>query len=135
MRPSFQNVGYLIMGIISIYQKDLNYASKLGKFKIQNKIPGLSIHFINVIIICCRCCYNCYNCYNYISQTTISLRKCTIVHRQQIRNPSSRKILPSKHLDRCAGSCQPNCKLFSLYQCDEKIIEGQRINIFFYIKI
>ena len=63
---------------------------------------------------------------NYIGQTGTKLRTRFTVHRQQIRDPSVRKISLSEHLEECANT--NNYSIFPFYQCHDECTEAERIN-------
>ena len=58
----------------------------------------------------------------------MTIRYRITVHRQQIRDASTRKITLSEHIDMCAGYSLPNFNIFPIYQCSESTTEDQRIN-------
>ena len=60
---------------------------------------------------------------NYIGQTGNDLRKRMTVHRQQIKDPSTRKIPLSAHLSECAGNKDNYFTLFPFYKFP---INGER---------
>ena len=65
---------------------------------------------------------------DYIGQTGLTLRKRMTLHRQQIRDPSTRQIPVSEHLDLCAANKFPKFHVFPLYQCADNISEQIRVN-------
>ena len=56
------------------------------------------------------------------------LQKRFTVHRQQIRNPETRMIKVSEHLDLCATNKLPKYYVVQIYQCDDQFTEEMRIN-------
>lgn len=49
---------------------------------------------------------------HYIGQTGQSLRQRMTVHRQQIRDPDTRKIPISQHIEECGGRSLPKFSVF-----------------------
>ena len=78
------------------------------RFEIKNNFTCASGNLIYVIT--CKGCRE-----NYIGQTGTTLRFRMTVHRQQIRDSSTRKITLSEHIDMCAGSSLPNFNIFPIY--------------------
>ena len=90
-------------------------------FKIKNNFTCASGNLIYVIT--CKGCKE-----EYIGQTGMTIRSRMTVHRQQIRDASTRKITLSEHIDMCAGHSLPNFNIFPIYQCSDSTTEDQRIN-------
>ena len=87
-------------------------------FKIKSSFSCASGNLL--YIVTCKGCGE-----NYIGQTGTSLRTRFTVHRQQIRDPSTRQISLSEHLDTCANR---NYSIFPFYQFPEGTTEPERIN-------
>ena len=68
-------------------------------------------------LIYCVLCNNCREC--YIGQTGNCLRKRFTVHRQQIRDPETRQINLSEHLEICANGT--NYSIFPFYKVNKPI--------------
>ena len=74
------------------------------------------------------CVIKCEGCEeNYIGQTGNDLRKRMTVHRQQIKDPSTRKIPLSAHLSECAGNKDNYFTLFPFYKFPINATEQHRI--------
>ena len=71
---------------------------------------------------------------NYIGQTGNDLRKRMTVHRQQKKDPSTRKIPLSAHLSECAGNKDNYFTLFPFYKLTINATEQHRINECFFWK-
>ncbi len=52
----------------------------------------------------------------YIGETGDFLRKRVTVHNQQIRDPATRMLKVSEHIDLCAGSKTPKYHIFPFYK-------------------
>ena len=90
-------------------------------FKIKNNFSCYSENLL--YILTCKGCRE-----HYIGQTGMTLRRRMTIHRQQIREPYTRKIPLSEHIDNCAGQTMPNYFIFPFYQCSDSTTEQQRIN-------
>ena len=53
---------------------------------------------------------------NYIGETGDVLRNRVTVHKQQIRDPSTRMLGVSKHIDECAVGLTPQFSIFPFYK-------------------
>ena len=70
---------------------------------------GTSTNLIYVI--------TCVGCgHNYIGETGDVLRNRVTVHKQQIRDPHSRMLGVSKHIDECAAGLTPQFTIFPFYK-------------------
>ena len=109
-------------GICSNLNEGTEFYFKKGQhFQVKNNFDCSSENLIYVL--------TCAGCgHNYIGQTGMSLRKRMTVHRQQIRDPTTRQIALSEHLDVCARNKNPQFTIFPLYQCADKFTEQERIN-------
>ena len=64
----------------------------------------------------CKKCYNINGCGEYyIGQTGDKLRTWRTVHAQQIRDPSTRQIPFSGHLDQCCNQ-EPKFQMFPFFK-------------------
>ena len=86
-------------------------------FKIKSSFTCASENLL--YIVTCNGCGE-----NYIGRTGKSLRTRFTVHRQQIRDPSTRLISVSEHLDKCANR---NYNIFPFYKFPEGTTEPERI--------
>ena len=94
--PSVSKCGRSNCGICQNMKEGSDFYFKNGQyFKVKNSFTCSSENLIYVLT-----CAGCNK--NYIGQTGMSLRKRMTVHRQQIRDPTTRKINLSEHLDNCA---------------------------------
>ena len=70
---------------------------------------GTSTNLIYVI--------TCAGCgHNYIGETGDVLRNRVTVHKQQIRDPHTRMLGVSKHIDECAAGLTPQFTIFPFYR-------------------
>ena len=90
-------------------------------FKIKQSMNCASSQVIYVIT--CRGCNE-----QYIGQTGQTIRKRMTLHRQQIRDPSTRTIPLSGHIDQCARNMNPKFYVFPLYLFTYQSTEQQREN-------
>ena len=113
-RPNCESCLYLIEG------SQLKFTN--GQvFKIKNSFTCASGNLIYVIT--CRGCKE-----NYIGQTGSTIRRRMTVHRQQIRDPSTRQIPLSEHIDLCGGQVKPNFYVFPIYQFHDNATVQEREN-------
>ena len=92
--PSISKCGRSNCGICDILVEGESFKFKNGPlFKVKTNIDCSSKNLLYVIK-----CEGCEE--NYIGQTGNDLRKRMTVHRQQIKDPSTRKIPLSAHLRR-----------------------------------
>ena len=54
--------------------------------------------------------------HNYIGETGDVLRNRVTVHKQQIRDPHTRMLGVSKHIDECAAALTPQFTIFPFYK-------------------
>ena len=91
------------------------------KFTVKNNFTCASGNLIYAM--------KCTGCsQDYIGQTGSTLRKRMTVHRQQIRDPATRMIPLSEHIDLCAANNIPQFRIFPLYQFADTATEQIRIN-------
>ena len=65
---------------------------------------------------------------DYIGQSSLNLRKRITVHRQQLRDPTTRQIPLSGHLERCAQNKSPKFLVFPFFLCPENTTDLTRTN-------
>ena len=75
-------------------------------------------------VIYCLICNGCGKC--YIGQTGNKLRMRRTVHAQQARDPSTRKLPLSRHLDICCET-EPKCSIFPFYKCFSKHLSARLV--------
>lgn len=113
-RSNCGNCLYLIEGT--------DFTFKSGTvFRVKNSMTCASSNVIYVIT--CRGCNQ-----EYIGQTSLTIRKRMTIHRQQIRDPTTRMIPLSGHIDTCAANLIPNFLVFPLYQFSTETTQQQREN-------
>ena len=88
-------------------------------FKVKHSMSCASSNLIYVIT-----CQGCQE--QYIGQTSLTIRKRMTLHRQQIRDPSTRMIPLSGHIDSCAKNCEPKFLIFPIYQFKYQTTQQQR---------
>lgn len=113
-RPNCSNCSYMTEGSMFQFKNGQN-------FTVKQSMNCASKSLIYVLT-CCGCGEH------YIGQTGSILRTRMTVHRQQIRDPSTRMLPVSGHIDICAGNIRPNFKVFPLYLFTKDTTELQRIN-------
>ena len=52
----------------------------------------------------------------YIGDTGNFLRKRVTVHNQHVRDPKTRMLKVSEHIDNCANLLEPKCNIFPFYK-------------------
>ena len=120
--PTVKKCGRANCGICSYLIEGPEFTFKDGQtFKVKENLTCNSENLIYVIT-CCGCLEN------YIGQTGMSLRKRMTLHRQQIRDESTRQIPLSGYIEICAGMNLPNSKVFPIYKYSDSTTEQQRIN-------
>ena len=78
-------------------------------FRIKHSMNCTSTNLIYVI--------TCAGCgHNYIGETGDVLRNRVTVHKQQIRDPHTRMLGVSKHIDECAAGLTPQFTIFPFYK-------------------
>ena len=89
------------------------------KFRVKTNMTCSSSNLLYVI--------KCGGCgENYIGQTGMELRKRMTVHRQQIRDPSTRMIPLSGHISRCAKNSAKQFHVFPFYKFKDTACELER---------
>lgn len=100
--------------------KEFTFSATNETFRIKHSMNCTSTNLIYVI--------TCAGCgHNYIGETGDVLRNRVTVHKQQIRDPHTRMLGVSKHIDECAAGLTPQFTIFPFY----KILspsEGMRKN-------
>ena len=100
--------------------KEFTFSATNEIFRIKHSMNCTSTNLIYVI--------TCAGCgHNYIGETGDVLRNRVTVHKQQIRDPHTRMLGVSKHIDECAAGLTPQFTIFPFY----KILspsEGMRKN-------
>ena len=76
--------------------------------RIKNSTNCTSTNLVYVIT-CARCGHN------YIGETSDILKNRVTVHKQQIRDPHTRMLGVSKHIDECAAGLTPQFTIFPIY--------------------
>ena len=108
--------------------KEITFSTTNETFRIKHSMSCTSTNLIYVI--------TCAGCgHNYIGETGDVLRNRVTVHKQQIRDPHTRMLGVSKHIDECAAGLTAQFTIFPFY----KILspsEGMRKNreVFFILK-
>ena len=120
--PTVKKCGRPNCGICINLIEGRTYEFKSGHiFSVRNHFTCASENLIYVLK-----CNGCNE--DYIGQTGLTLRKRMTVHRQQIRDPNTRQIPVSEHLDLCASNKFPKYHIFPLYQCADNISDQIRMN-------
>lgn len=97
--------------------KNLHVGEKLELTNGSTITPNRDLSCDSENLIYCVLCKGCNKC--YIGQTGNSLRQRFTVHRQQIRDPNTRMIDLSEHLEICANST--NYSIFPFYKVAKPI--------------
>ena len=119
--PTISKCGRSNCGICDILVEGESFKFKNGPlFKVKINMDCSSKNLLYVIK-----CEGCEE--NYIGQTGNDLRKRMTVHRQQIKDPSTRKIPLSAHLSECAGNKDNYFTLFPFYKFPINATEQHRI--------
>lgn len=90
-------------------------------FVVKNDFSCASKNLIYVIR-----CTGCHK--DYVGQSSLTLRQRMTVHRQQLRDPTTRQIPLSGHLDLCALNKSPKFLVFPLYLCSANTTDQTRIH-------
>ena len=89
--------------------KDFTFSATNEPFRIKHSTNCTSTNLIYVI--------TCAGCgHNYIGETGDVLRNRVTVHKQQIRDPHTRMLGVSKHIDECAAGLTPQFTIFPFYK-------------------
>ena len=89
--------------------KEFTFSATNETFRIKHSMSCTSNNLIYVIT-----CAGCGK--NYIGETGDVLRNRVTVHKQQIRDPSTRMLGVSKHIDECAVGLTPQFSIFPFYK-------------------
>ena len=71
----------------------------------------------------------------YIGETGDLLRKRVTVHRQQIRDPNTKMLAVSGHIDSCAESMNPNFTIFPLFKMNSDSTSQRKAKEDYFIKL
>ena len=85
--------------------KEFTFAETREEFRPQNTMDCSTSNSIYVIT-----CSGCGE--NYIGETGDTLRHPMTVHKLQIREPTTKKLGISKHINACAAGIKPNFTVF-----------------------
>ena len=89
--------------------KEFTFSATNETFRIKHSMNCTSTNLIYVI--------TCAGCgHNYIGETGDVLRNRVTVHEQQIRDPHTRMLGVSKHIDECAAGLTPQFTIFPFYK-------------------
>ena len=89
--------------------KEFTFSATNETFRIKHSMNCTSTNLIYVI--------TCAGCgHNYIGETGDVLRNRVTVHKQQIRDPHTRMLGVSKHIDECAAGLTPQFTIFPFYK-------------------
>ena len=89
--------------------KEFTFSATNETFRIKHSMSCTSNNLIYVIT-----CAGCGK--NYIGETGDVLRNRVTVHKQQVRDPSTRMLGVSKHIDECAVGLTPQFSIFPFYK-------------------
>ncbi len=70
----------------------------------------------------------------YIGETGDFLRKRLTVHNQQIRDPATRMLKVSGHIDSCASSKNPKYHIFPFYKMKVEEITARKLKEMYFIR-
>ena len=89
--------------------KEFTFSATNETFRIKHSMNCTSTNLVYVI--------TCAGCgHNYIGETSDILRNRVTVHKPQIRDPQTRMLGVSKHIDECAGGLTPQFTIFPFYK-------------------
>ena len=89
--------------------KEFTFSAKNETFRVEHSMNRTSTNLIYVI--------TCAGCgHNYIGKTGDVLRNRVTAHEQQIRDPHTRMLGVSKHIDECAAGLTPQFTIFPFYK-------------------
>lgn len=108
--PTITKCGRPNCGTCDLLVEGSSYEFRCGKtFTVKT---SMSCDVKNVIyVIRCEGCGK-----DYIGETGDFLRRRVTVHKQQIRDVSTRMLFVSEHIDICAGNRKTNFKIFPFYK-------------------
>ena len=113
-RPNCGTCPHLLEGSVFLFKQG-------ESFTIKTNFTCASENLIYAI--------TCSGCgHNYLGQTSISLRKRTTLHKEQIRFPQYRQIPLSGHLERCARNITPIFTIFPFFKLKDAISPEERLN-------
>ena len=89
--------------------KEFTFSATNETFRIKHSMNCTSTN-LSYVITCAGCGHN------YIRETGDVLRNRVTVHKQQIRDPHTRMLGVSKHIDECAAGLTPQFTIFPFYK-------------------
>ena len=89
--------------------REFTFSTRNETFRVKHSMNCTSTNLVYVIT-----CVGCGQ--NYIGETGDVLRNRVTVHKQQIRDPDTRMLGVSAHIDECAAGLTPQFTIFPFYK-------------------